>query len=119
MTRLLILTLLFFSLSACEAKQESRCRAAAKHLAKARGAAINSARPHLVKFGAFALPDIEEQLSANSTQGRLNMIEALDAIGDREAAPLLRILARWAEDPLVRKSAEETLAKLSRIDSKH
>jgi|GEM_PF-6387617 HEAT repeat protein len=108
----LILGFLFLMLPACDGKRESRSRAAAKYLAKARGPAINSARPHVVKFGSFALPDIEEQLSATTAQGRLNMIEALDAIGDPEAKPLLRILIRWAKDPLVRQSAEAALAKL-------
>ncbi len=59
--------------------------------------------------GPRAIPAIETALHTAKPTGRVQLVITLRRIGDGEAIPLLRHLARWDDDEAVRKEADFTL----------
>ena len=81
-------------------------------LVEQEGEAVRPAIERVVRRGRAALPAIESALHTAPPRGRRNLIDALGALGDREAAPLLRHFARFDDDESVRAAAARTLAAL-------
>jgi hypothetical protein len=65
----------------------------------------------LRSIGRPAVPQIETAMHTASTHGKLNLIAALDAIGEPESAAILQHFAVYDRDSEVRRACEEILAK--------
>jgi hypothetical protein len=111
--RLVHFFLFVFALGACSTSDERRSLRAVKRLLRANEVYAPTALSELVAFGPYALVDIEQELPGAKQQGRLRLIEAIGRIGDREALPFLRVIGRWDDDPLVRKTAKEVMDQLA------
>jgi hypothetical protein len=70
---------------------------------------VPPAQKRLVAFGPRALPQIETALHTAPLRGRLRLVQALDAIGDEEAVPILRHFAVYDADQEIRRSCEAVL----------
>jgi HEAT repeat protein len=60
-----------------------------------------------------ALPQVEIALHTASPAGKVNLVHALEAIGDPESAAILRHFAVYDPDPEVRTACDELLARWS------
>ncbi len=69
----------------------------------------DGARSRLVAFGRPAIPQIETALHTAQERGRLQLIAALDEIGDAEAVPILRHLAVYDTSDQVRAACADVL----------
>ena len=65
----------------------------------------------LAGFRRHALPQIEIALHTASASGKVNLIRALEAIGDVEAVAILRHFAVYDPDPEVRTACDELLGR--------
>jgi hypothetical protein len=72
-------------------------------------ALVARAARRLVGFGRKAIPQIETALHTAPARGRLALVGVLGTIGDRDAAPILRHLARHDDDAAVRAAGERLL----------
>jgi hypothetical protein len=70
---------------------------------------VPPARQRLVAFGRRAVPQIETAMHAAPEQGRLNLVAALEAIGDEEAIPILRHFSIYDPKAEVRRACEAVL----------
>lgn len=100
-------------LAACPSTDEERgARIAIKRLV----AAPESKLPHelrrVVALGAFALPDIEQEMHTVPAAGRLRLVEAIRRIKSPESLHLLDFLARWDTDDTVRRRASRAAAAI-------
>lgn len=77
---------------------------------RSRDAQAEPARARLVGYGRRAIPQIETALHTAPERGRLHLIAALEAIGDGEAAPILRHCAVYDTSDEVRAACDSTLA---------
>ena len=102
----------FALLCCCEHHDEWRARQAVKALASAPELQVPHYMQRVISFGRLALVDIEQVIQGAEPAGRLRLLEALRKIGDPEAIPLARIIARWDANPLVKKEAKITLQAL-------
>jgi hypothetical protein len=82
-------------------------------LTKRNDALVATATARLKRHGAHALPPIETALHTASETGRGNLIEALHAIGDAEAVPILRHFAVYDTSPALRAACESVLTAWS------
>jgi hypothetical protein len=80
-------------------------------LTKRNDALVPPARDRLVAQGRRALPQIETALHTASVDGRLQLLDALDRIGDPEGVPVLRHFALHDPDPRVRAACRGTLER--------
>lgn len=104
---LLLLLLLPLVLKGCASDfdREQRSRLRVRSLVAAPERAVEQELDKVVAQGAYALPDIEQEMHAAPAAGRLRLLRALGRIGSREAVPLLRFLARHDTDDAVRRRA--------------
>ncbi|HXU83513.1 MAG TPA: HEAT repeat domain-containing protein [Polyangia bacterium] len=65
----------------------------------------------LAGYKRRAIPQIEIALHTASPAGKVNLVHALEAVGDREAVPILRHFAVYDPDPEVRGACEEVLGR--------
>jgi hypothetical protein len=65
----------------------------------------------LARFRRRAIPQIEIALHTASPTGKVNLVHALEAIGDGEAVPVLRHFAIYDPDPEVRTACEDLLER--------
>jgi hypothetical protein len=65
----------------------------------------------LRKIGRRAVPQIETAMHTADARGKVNLVAALDAIGEPESAAVLQHFAVYDRDPEVRQACEEVLAK--------
>jgi HEAT repeat protein len=70
---------------------------------------VDGARQRLVTFGPAAIPQIETALHTAQERGRLQLVAALQDIGDAEAIPILRHLAVYDSSSDVRAACEAVL----------
>lgn len=70
---------------------------------------VPPAHKRLVSYGRGAIPQIETALHGASVRGKLNLLAALDAIGDDEAIPILRHFAVYDFNADVRVKCEAIL----------
>jgi hypothetical protein len=72
---------------------------------------VGPATERLVGHGRGAIPQIETAIHTAAPNGRLNLVAALDRIGDEEAVPVLRQVAVYDVTAEVRAAAEAVLTR--------
>jgi hypothetical protein len=72
---------------------------------------VAEAIAQLAHIGRRTLPQIETALHTASSHGKTNLIRALDAIGDPEAATIVQHFAVYDASPEVRAACEELLQR--------
>ena len=119
MIRLLLMVLLTASsvllTTSCgrDLERERLSHLAARSLVAAPDRAVAAELNRVVAVGAFALPDIEQEIHAAPAAGRLRLLRAIERIGSPQAIPLLRFLVRWDTDDAVRREAQRIARQLS------
>ncbi len=103
---------LLLGLGGCADEREHPCRIAVKSLAAAPENRASGELEKVLRFGRYALPDIEQELHTASVTGRKRLLEALRRLKEREAIPFLEIVARHDESQEVRALAAEVAASL-------
>lgn len=103
---LLSFVLLF---AGCEDRSYREIGAQINALTKPGGATPAEAMAHLARIGRRAVPQIETALHTASPRGKSNLIKALDAIGEPEAAPIVQHFAVYDASSEVRAECEEML----------
>ena len=102
----------------CDNDRDYYTRMAVKGLATAPVDMVRSQTAKVVAKGAYALPDIEQELHGADPAGRKRLLEALRLIKDPRALPFVRYTAKWDQDPKVRKDAERVAKALALLQSK-
>jgi HEAT repeat protein len=106
--RLILLVLLA---AACEDRSYRDIGAEINVLTTRTDALVPPAVRRLAGYKRRALPQIEIALHTASPAGKVNLVRAIEAIGDREGVPILRHFAVYDPDVAVRSSCEEVLVK--------
>jgi hypothetical protein len=101
--------LLLFLFAACEDRSYREIGANINALTKPGGTPPSEATAQLARIGRRAVPQIETALHTASPRGKSNLIKALDAIGEPEAAPIVQHFAVYDRSPEVRAECEELL----------
>lgn len=104
-----IVTALSLPLAACEDVSYRDIGAQIGVLTKRTDPLVPRAQKRLAEHGRKALVQIETALHTATLAGRLNLIGALEAIGDAEAIPILRHLAVYDPKNEARRAAEAVL----------
>ncbi len=65
----------------------------------------------LRRIGRRAVPQIETAMHTASARGKVNLVAALDAIGEPESATVLQHFAVYDKSAEVRQACEDVLAK--------
>jgi hypothetical protein len=102
-----------WGIAGCEDPAERNSQRAVRDLVKAKPEQQDRALDRVVALGRQALTDIEQEMHSAKPEGRVRLLHALRRIGQREALPLVRFIARWAEDPEVRRQAIRTQRTLA------
>ncbi len=97
--------------AACEDTSYRDIGAQITVLTERRDALVPGAVRQLTAFGRRALPQIETALHTASPEGKANLLRAVDAIADPEAAATLRHFAVYDPAAEVRSACEEILAR--------
>jgi hypothetical protein len=95
----------------CEDRSYREIGAQINALTKPDGRSADEAVARLASIGRRALPQIETALHTASPRGKSNLIRALDAIGDPEAAPIVQHFAVYDASAEVRTACEELLTR--------
>jgi hypothetical protein len=103
------LALLLFA--GCEDRSYREIGAQINALTKPNGGSSSDAIAQLARIGRRALPQIETALHTASPRGKGNLVRALEAIGDPEAAPILQHFAVYDANTEVRSACEEVLGR--------
>jgi hypothetical protein len=101
--------LLGLLIAGCEDRSYRDIGAHINALTKPGGTPTSEAIAQLARIGRRAVPQIETALHTASPRGKDNLIKALDAIGDPEAAPIVQHFAVYDASPEVRAECEEML----------
>jgi HEAT repeat protein len=105
------LILLLLLASACEDRSYRDIGAEINVLTTRTDALVPPAMRRLAGYKRRALPQIEIALHTASPAGKVNLVRAIEAIGDREGVAILRHFAVYDPDPAVRTTCEEVLEK--------
>jgi hypothetical protein len=105
------LLLAFLVSAGCEDRSYREIGAQINALTKPDGRSADDAIAQLARIGHRALPQIETALHTASPRGKSNLIRALDAIGDPEAAPIVQHFAVYDASAEVRTACEELLTR--------
>jgi hypothetical protein len=103
---------LLLVLAACEDAREWQVRQAVRAVVGGKPDA-QRAMDFVAGQGRFAIPEIEQELHAADDNAKQRLIALLVRIDDRDAVPLLRILAERCS-PAVQQAARAALARLER-----
>ena len=95
----------------CEDRSYREIGAQINVLTKPGGGPAADAIAQLARIGHRALPQIETALHTAPPRGKSNLIRALDAIGDPEAAPIVQHFAVYDASAEVRAACEELLQR--------
>jgi hypothetical protein len=106
MRRLILIGLV---LTACEDRSYRDIGGEINILTQRSDALVPPALRRLARFGRRAIPQIEIALHTASRSGKVNLVHALDATGEPEAASILRHFAVYDPEPDVRSACEEVL----------
>lgn len=101
---------LLLLLVACEDSREWQVREAVRAVVKGKRD-HRQAMDFVVAQGRYAIPEIEQQIHAAPDAAKKRLIALLARIDDREAVPLLRILAERGS-PAVQRAARAAQAEL-------
>ena len=96
---------------ACEDRSYREIGAQINALTKPGGSPVPDAIAQLARIGRRTLPQIETALHTASPHGKTNLIMALDAIGDPEAASIVQHFAVYDSSAEVRAACEELLQR--------
>lgn len=120
MCRILASALVFCLIGILSACDDSRgrdyyTRMAVKGLATAPAGKERMQMGKVVAKGSHALPDIEQEFHSADPGGRRLLLEALERLKDRRALAFVQYVARWDEDPKVRKEASRVSRTLESL----
>ena len=104
-------SLVLFSALGCEDRSYREIGAQINALTKPGGGPVGDAIAQLVRIGHRTLPQIETALHTASPRGKSNLIMALDAIGDPEAAAIVQHFAVYDASAEVRAACEDLLQR--------
>jgi hypothetical protein len=107
----LAIALVIGSAFACEDRSYREIGAQINVLTKPGGGPAADAIAQLARMGRRTLPQIETALHTASPRGKSNLIRALDAIGDPEAAAIVQHFAVYDASAEVRAACEELLQR--------
>ncbi|HJX64364.1 MAG TPA: hypothetical protein VJ860_10495 [Polyangia bacterium] len=107
----LICSLMCWSATGCEDRSYREIGAQINALTKPGGSPVEDAIAQLARMGRRTLPQIETALHTASPRGKSNLIRALDAIGDPEAAAIVQHFAVYDASADVRVACEELLQR--------
>ena len=107
----LIGSLMLWSATGCEDRSYREIGAQINALTKPGGGPVAEAIAQLAHIGRRTLPQIETALHTASSHGKTNLIRALDAIGDPEAATIVQHFVVYDASPEVRAACEELLQR--------
>lgn len=107
----LICSLMLWSAVGCEDRSYREIGAQINALTKPGGGPVAEAIAQLARMGRRTLPQIETALHTASPHGKTNLIRALDAIGDPEAAAIVQHFAVYDANDEVRTACEELLQR--------
>jgi hypothetical protein len=107
------LALLLLLAAACEDTSYKEIGGEINVLTQRTDALVPPAIRRLAGWRRRALPQVEIALHTASPAGKVNLIHALEAIGDPESAAVLRHFAIYDPDPEVRSACDELLARWS------
>lgn len=96
---------------ACDDRSYREIGAAIDVLAKRHHQLPGPAIERLRRLGRRAVPQLETALHTASPRGKVNLVNALDAIGEPESTAILQHFAVYDPNAEVRAACEETLAK--------
>jgi hypothetical protein len=95
--------------ASCEDRSYREIGAEIQVLTKRNDALVAPARERLVRFKRRAIPQIETALHTASSSGKLNLVSALELLGDETAIPILRHFAIYDHHGEVRAACESLL----------
>lgn len=101
-------------LAACASPADRDVHLAVKGLVESKDSLVKYHMARVVGLGRPALLEIEQQFQGASTTERLRLLEALEFIGEPEALPLVRHVARWEQDRVIREAAQGVVKALAR-----
>jgi hypothetical protein len=104
-------SLMFWSAMGCEDRSYREIGAQINVLTKPGGGSVDDAIAQLARMGRRTLPQIETALHTASPRGKGNLIRALDAVGDPEAAAIVQHFAVYDASAEVRTACEELLQR--------
>ena len=104
-------SLMFWSALGCEDRSYREIGAQINVLTKPGGGPVDDAIAQLARMGRRTLPQIETALHTASPRGKSNLIRALDAVGDPEAAAIVQHFAVYDASTEVRTACEELLQR--------
>ena len=104
-------SLMFWSAMGCEDRSYREIGAQINVLTKPGGGSVDDAIAQLARMGRRTLPQIETALHTASPRGKSNLIRALDAVGDPEAAAIVQHFAVYDASAEVRTACEELLQR--------
>jgi hypothetical protein len=110
-----VLLVFALALAACEDRSYRDIGAEINLLTQRSDAFVPPAIRRLAAFGRRALPQLEIALHTASPAGKVNLIHALDATAQPEAAAILRHFAVYDPSPDVRTACEEVLSRWTRV----
>jgi hypothetical protein len=106
----LALALALLAAAGCDDRSYREIGAAIDVLVRKNNDLPGPAIERLRKIGRRAVPQIETAMHTASPRGKVNLIAALAAIGEPEAAAILQHFGVYDQNPEVRQACEETLA---------
>jgi hypothetical protein len=104
---------ILLALGACDDKSYREIGSAINVLTKKSEELPDSAIARLKKIGRRAIPQIETAMHTASSRGKVNLISALEAIGEPESAAILQHFAVYDKHREVRSACEDLLGKWS------
>ena len=107
----LVVLLALLSAAGCEDRSYREIGAHINTLTKPGGGPPAEAIAQLARIGRRTLPQIETAMHTASPRGKSNLIMALDAIGDPEAAAIVQHFAVYDASAEVRTACEELLQR--------
>ena len=106
-----LVLLLALAAAACEDRSYRDIGAEINVLTTRTDALVPPAMRRLAGYRRRALPQIEIALHTASPAGKVNLVRAIEAVGDPEGVSILRHFAVYDPDPAVRTTCEEVLGK--------
>jgi hypothetical protein len=110
-TTWLVCLLALLSPTGCEDHSYREIGAHINALTKPGGSPVPDAIAQLARIGHRTLPQVETALHTASPHGKTNLIMALDAIGDPEAASIVQHFAVYDASAEVRAACEDLLQR--------
>lgn len=107
------LALALLSSPACEDRSYRDIGAEINLVTQRNDALVPAGIARLAAFGKRAVPQIEIALHTATPAGKLNLLTALEAIGEPESAAILRHFAIYDPQPEVRSACEGVLRRWS------